>query len=224
MRAFNSVAFCFAVSLWLVSGHANAAGAVAQVTDSDGNFYSCRMSYYGCKPALLTDEQRAVVDQAKLDRNYDSCKADKVECDKALLTAGQTAAANDATRGLNLENCRTGNSRCDRTRLSADEKDEIARAGDERNLHECQMGFYGCDPSRLTDEQKAGVAEATLERAQQSKAQPSPSTDGAPCVENGSCYGDLNASGVPKTVGVRGYYRKDGTYVRGYYRSAPRRR
>jgi len=41
------------------------------------------------------------------------------------------------------------------------------------------------------------------------------------CAENGSCYGDLNANGVPKTVHVDGYYRNDGTYVRGHYRSAP---
>ncbi len=42
-----------------------------------------------------------------------------------------------------------------------------------------------------------------------------------PCAENGSCYGDLNTNGVPKTAHVNGYYRKDGTYVRGYYRNAP---
>jgi hypothetical protein len=41
------------------------------------------------------------------------------------------------------------------------------------------------------------------------------------CAENGSCYGDPNVNGVPKTVHVNGYYRKDGTYVRGHYRSAP---
>jgi len=41
------------------------------------------------------------------------------------------------------------------------------------------------------------------------------------CAPNGSCYGDLNANGVPKTVDVQGYYRKDGTHVQGYYRSAP---
>jgi hypothetical protein len=42
------------------------------------------------------------------------------------------------------------------------------------------------------------------------------------CAENGSCYGDISdATGNPKTVSVQGYYRKDGTYVRGYYRSAP---
>ena len=40
------------------------------------------------------------------------------------------------------------------------------------------------------------------------------------CAENGSCYGDISGTtGRPKTVGVQGYYRRDGTYVRGYYRS-----
>lgn len=48
----------------------------------------------------------------------------------------------------------------------------------------------------------------------------------APAVaENGSYYGEISpATGRPKTVHVRSYYRKDGTYVRGHYRSAPRRR
>jgi hypothetical protein len=40
------------------------------------------------------------------------------------------------------------------------------------------------------------------------------------CAENGSCYGDISErTGKPKTVSVHGYYRADGTYVRGYYRS-----
>ena len=40
------------------------------------------------------------------------------------------------------------------------------------------------------------------------------------CSESGSCYGDISsATGLPKTVDVPGYYRRDGTYVRGYYRS-----
>lgn len=46
-----------------------------------------------------------------------------------------------------------------------------------------------------------------------------------PVAENGSYYGETSpATGRPKTVHVDGYYRKDGTYVRGHYRSAPRRR
>jgi hypothetical protein len=44
-----------------------------------------------------------------------------------------------------------------------------------------------------------------------------------PTAENGSYYGEISAkTGRPKTVSVRGYYRKDGTYVRGHYRSKPR--
>ena len=40
------------------------------------------------------------------------------------------------------------------------------------------------------------------------------------CAENGSCYGDVSPlTGRQKTVPVQGYYRKDGTYVRGHYRS-----
>lgn len=43
------------------------------------------------------------------------------------------------------------------------------------------------------------------------------------CAENGSCYGDISENtGRPKTIHVEGYYRKDGTYVRGHYRSKPR--
>lgn len=43
------------------------------------------------------------------------------------------------------------------------------------------------------------------------------------CAENGSCYGDISSiNGMPKTTAVDGYYRKDGTYVRGHYRSKGR--
>ena len=54
-------------------------------------------------------------------------------------------------------------------------------------------------------------------------ALPSRSTGG--CAENGSCYGDVSsATGRAKTISVGGYYRRDGTYVRGHYRSSARRR
>jgi len=43
-------------------------------------------------------------------------------------------------------------------------------------------------------------------------------------AENGSYYGETSVNtGRPKTVHVRGYHRKDGTYVRGHYRSKPRK-
>lgn len=45
-----------------------------------------------------------------------------------------------------------------------------------------------------------------------------------PIAENDSYYGQISENtGRPKTVHVKGYYRKDGTYVRSHYRSPPRR-
>jgi len=41
---------------------------------------------------------------------------------------------------------------------------------------------------------------------------------------NTSYYGELNQYGIPKTVPVQGYYRKDGTYVQPHYRGLPRSR
>jgi micrococcal nuclease len=42
-------------------------------------------------------------------------------------------------------------------------------------------------------------------------------------AENGSVYGEISErTGRPKTVYVRSYTRRDGTYVRSYWRSAPR--
>ncbi|NQW57538.1 MAG: hypothetical protein HQ456_02405 [Polynucleobacter sp.] len=47
---------------------------------------------------------------------------------------------------------------------------------------------------------------------------------GVGCAENGSCYGDISSiNGMPKTTHVNGYFRRDGTYVRGHYRSSGRR-
>ena len=47
-----------------------------------------------------------------------------------------------------------------------------------------------------------------------------PSPTAPLCAENGSCYGDISPlTGNPKTVPVQGYFRSNGTYVRGHYRS-----
>ena len=47
-----------------------------------------------------------------------------------------------------------------------------------------------------------------------------PNTTAPLCAENGSCYGDISPlTGNPKTVPVQGYFRSNGTYVRGHYRS-----
>lgn len=65
------------------------------------------------------------------------------------------------------------------------------------------------------------VSSTTSTQSALPQTTPTPNVAAKQTAENGSYYGELNKNGVPKTVPVRGYYRKDGTYVRGYYRSAP---
>ena len=83
------------------------------------------------------------------------------------------------------------------------------------NYNSCLGGYsYRCNPGLLTDAQQVKVRQAA--EAEKSLV--------SSCAENGSCYGDISeATGRPKTVHVSGYYRSDGTYVRGHYRSRPRR-
>lgn len=61
-------------------------------------------------------------------------------------------------------------------------------------------------------------------RVKSQAGDPYPAYAAPGCAENGSCYGDTSSvNGMPKTIHVPGYYRKDGTYVRGHYRSRGRR-
>jgi hypothetical protein len=73
-------------------------------------------------------------------------------------------------------------------------------------------------------EQTRTIAARTNERAEIAPKREQPSRYLPKCAENGSCYGDISSdTGRPKTAHVSGYYRKDGTYVRGHYRSRPLR-
>lgn len=67
--------------------------------------------------------------------------------------------------------------------------------------------------------ESSSVANPTQGKANSTYPYPTYSGSGG-CAENGSCYGDRSSiTGRPKTTHVKGYYRKDGTYVRGHYRS-----
>lgn len=82
----------------------------------------------------------------------------------------------------------------------------------------------GTDDNGGSDVEAAGVVSPASPSAGGGEARVEERNSPA-VAENGSYYGEVSpATGRPKTVHVRGYYRKDGTYVRGHYRSAPRRR
>ncbi len=68
------------------------------------------------------------------------------------------------------------------------------------------------------------AAFANSDQSTSNSTSPTTALIGAGCAENGSCFGDIsNINGMPKTNHVNGYFRKDGTYVRGHYRSSGRR-
>jgi hypothetical protein len=69
------------------------------------------------------------------------------------------------------------------------------------------------------------VVERSAPQAVLPPAQQPPGPAYAPgCAENGSCFGAISTvNGMPKTSYVNGYFRRDGTYVRGHYRSNGRR-
>ena len=86
----------------------------------------------------------------------------------------------------------------------------------QQNLQACLNGWATCNHAMLTTEEAGRVATAAPAAGLSASPTAVPGT-----AENGSYYGEPNKNGIPKTVHVHGYYRRDGTYVRGYYRSAP---
>lgn len=140
-------------------------------------------------------------------------------CLLTLLFSGQVLAEDSSQRhSRNYQSCLRGSVFCDASLLTASQRAEVNRAGLSRNYRGCLRGSVFCDRGVLTPSQEKQVWESGARHVQSTPVV-------APaCAENGSCYGDISKNtGRPKTVHVRGYYRKDGTYVRGHYRSKPRR-
>ena len=86
-------------------------------------------------------------------------------------------------------------------------------------------GLFSSQPSQVHAPASIPAALSPVQSQYQSQAQAQLFQSYAPlCAENGSCYGDISSiNGMPKTTHVNGYFRKDGTYVRGHYRSSGRR-
>lgn len=133
-----------------------------------------------------------------------------------LLSVLCSAFAQSPDYQQNLHACLNGWATCDHSMLTAADAARVATAEHAHNLQACLSGWVTCDHSNLTADEAARVA----------KISPASGYSGPPTVvsgsaENGSYYGEPNKNGVPKTVHVHGYFRRDGTYVRSHYRSAP---
>lgn len=143
-------------------------------------------------------------------------------------------------RRMNVTACGYGFSGCDESQLTPVEIVQVNATRRRMNVTACEYGLSGCNESRLTSAEAAQVIVARrrinalmsgyeLQQARSVKFAAPTRPNVAPAVapappavaENGSYYGELNKNGVPRTVHVDGYFRSNGKYVRGYYRSAP---
>ena len=102
---------------------------------------------------------------------------------------------------------------CDHGLLDSTERTQVAAAERRENLKTCLSGSY---PSLCNQ----GLLDGTEPTQTTSEGQSFTSVPTFPAVPV-PAIGKPNANDAPKTVYVNGYLRKDGTYVPGYYRSAP---
>ena len=169
----------------------------------------------------LAQVQQANAQAVDLRQNFEYCRDGYTTlCNRSLLTTEQQSVAAAANRRQNFEYCRDGyTTLCNRSLLTPEQQSVVTSANLRQNFEYCRDGYTTlCNRSLLTAEQRQRVTagDATKKTS---------GVTGAVCAENGSCYGDISeGTGRPKTVEVQGYYRKDGTYVRGHYRSPPRKR
>jgi hypothetical protein len=146
-------------------------------------------------------------------------------CNHQLLNGAEAAQVQAAERAANLRTCLSGEYPvlCNHQLLNGAEAAQVQAAERAANLRTCASGEY---PALCNHQLLSATEAAQTETISTANTQKAPNASGVTpvCEENGSCYGDISqATGRPKTVDVHGYYRKDGTYVRGHYRSAPRR-
>ena len=166
----------------------------------------------------------------------------------AFTAFGQTAleAVRSAERRENLRICLSGRYPilCKHELLDGTERAQANAAERRENLRICLSGLYPslCNRELLNSTegpQAASVERQSVPPVPVSSPVPVPAVGGQPwrgtyygrsnlplpavggLSWNGSYYGQPNVNGIPKTIHVDGYFRRDGTFVRVYYRSPP---
>ncbi len=199
---------------------------LVRLSEDNRNFEACKLGWSSCETRRLTSDQLSAVQSAYLTRNFEACRQGWSTCDGRLLTEDQTRAVVVAQSGRNYEACRHGWSTCQIDRLTSDQRRVVELADIDRNvrqqLTEGQRGVVQQNSQSNAASAQHRTPTAPLGSVTSSAVQALPAFG---CAENNSCYGDLSLdTGRSKTVRVEGYYRSDGTYVRGHYRSAPKKK
>jgi uncharacterized protein YunC (DUF1805 family) len=210
------------------------------------NVTACGYGFGQCNQGLLTPAEVAQVMAIRHQQNVTACGYGFGQCNQELLSAAEAAQVMAIRHQQNVTACGYGFGQCNQELLSPAEVARVMAIRRRQETAACEYGAGPCKQTRLIPSDSA-VVPSTASAAQciaSSYLPPSivetstpapvsinaeinallkallPSV-GAPVAENGSYYGEPNQNGVPKTVLVNGYTRSNGTYVQGYYRSAP---
>ena len=197
-------------------------GKVA-VSALDRNFTNCDKGYSACDTALLTAAQRKQAEVSGLTRNFRNCNSGYSTCDTSLLTDIQRTTVEQSAYRRNSYNCQKGYSSCIYTaRASATLPPASGRTANASHARAESNSTGGKQPAyeRPYSASIKPHAPTTALVSGAAESAPLPAPSGPSCAENGSCYGDISSATMrPKTTHVSGYTRRDGTYVRGHYRS-----
>lgn len=194
------------------------------------NYNNCASGIGLCNQSQLTENEVQSVKSNQIKRNLNNCNAGIGFCDRSVLSSSEIEAVQKNALQRNYNNCATGIGYCNKTSLTEAQIEIVHKSELKRNYNNCVAGIGYCNKA-LLDSNANNTTKTTQSIGAENYAQPAPQSitresssypanTAGPCAENGSCYGDIsNVTGLPKTVPVSGYYRKDGTYVRGHYRS-----
>jgi hypothetical protein len=190
------------------------------------NVSACGYGLGYCNEALLTASEAVEVTAIRHRQNVTACGYGLGYCNEALLTHSETVQVAAIRHKQNISACEYGFGPCSPELLTSPEAAAV------RSFKARQQVLAGRSVVPAAGENPMTFPTAIIVPRPVVVAPPSSvfmstlikaltNSTVAPVAENGSYYGEPNKNGVPKTVSVQGYTRSDGTYVRGYYRSAP---
>jgi hypothetical protein len=184
------------------------------------NVSACGYGLGKCNESLLTPGEVIQVTAIRHRQNVSACGYGLGQCNEGMLTTSESAQVSAIRRRQNVSACEYGLGQCNVSLLSSLELARVRSAKTQR------VGLLPAYPlSSLSQTAIPPPAPAVITAPSSAALSTLLRTIIAPAVapvaENGSYYGEPNQNGVPKTVLVQGYTRSNGTYVQGYYRSAP---
>jgi hypothetical protein len=166
---------------------------------------------------LLTPSEAAKVIAIRHRQNVSACGYGLGQCNEGLLTPSEAAQASVIRHRQNVAACEYGLMTCSERLMSPSEIAHV-RSTTVRRVG-VQAGYAMPSLNQAVVLPPAPVIVPPPPMYTPLNALIAPTT--SPVAENGSYYGQPNQNGVPKTVLVQGYTKSNGTYVQGYYRSAP---